>query len=180
MENLYMRLADKKPSSLLVKIAFIFSKCRFGKVIAPLRKVYSRRPALLGVVMKIEAVNKKLSLRNELKLLLRTYVSTLNECSFCSDINLFESQKANITKEKLINLLNFRQNTTYSNKEKAMLAYCEEITLTKTCTDECFKDLQKHFRDEEIVEITWLNAVENYFNYQAKPLGLTSDALYNR
>jgi alkylhydroperoxidase family enzyme len=173
-----MRLSDYKPSSLLVKIAFFFSKQRFGKVIAPLRRIYSRRPALLGVVMKIEAVNKKLSLPQELKLLLRTYVSSLNECSFCSDLNLYESQKGRIAREKLKDLLNFRTNNSFSEKEKAMLAYCEEVTLSKTCTDECFIELKKHFTEEEIIEITWLNAVENYFNYQAKPLGLSSDGLY--
>ena len=173
-----MRLSDKKPTSLFVKIASYISKQRFGKIIAPLRRIYSRRPVLLSVVMKIEGVNKKLSLPYELKLLLRTYVSSLNECSFCSDLNLHESQKGKIAKEKLKDLLNFRTNNNYSGKEKAMLAYCEEVTLSKTCTDECFSELKKHFTEEEIIEITWLNAVENYYNYQAKPLGLVSDGLY--
>ena len=175
-----MRLSDKTPSSLLVKLASLISKRRFGKVIAPLRRIYSRRPVLLGVVMKIEAANKKLSLPQELKLLLRTYVSSLNECSFCSDLNLYESRKGNIEKEKLRDLLNFRTNNTYPEKEKAMLAYCEEVTLSKTCTDECFNELRKHFTEEEIIEITWLNAIENYYNYQAKPLGLISDGLYQQ
>ena len=173
-----MRLNDKKPSSLLVKLASFISKRRFGKVIAPLRRIYSRRPVLLSVVMKIESAAKKLSLSKELKLLLRTFVSSLNECSFCSDLNLHESQRGNVAKEKLKNLLNFRTNNNYSEKEKAMLAYCEEVTLSKTCTDECFSELKKHFAEEEIIEITWLNAVENYYNYQAKPLGLVSDMLY--
>ena len=173
-----MRLTDKKPTSLFVKLAFYFSRRRFGKVIAPLRRIYSRRPALLGVVMKMESVNKSLSLQKDLKLLLRAYVSVLNDCSFCSDLNLHEIQKESNEKEKLKNLLNFRNSNSFTDKEKAMLAYCEEVTLSKTATDECFAELKRHFTDEEIIEITWLNAVENYFNYQAKPLGLTSDSLY--
>lgn len=31
--------------------------------------------------------------------------------------------------------------------------------------------------EPEVVEITWINATENYFNLMAKPLGLASDAL---
>ncbi|MCZ6806057.1 MAG: hypothetical protein O7F08_03830, partial [Deltaproteobacteria bacterium] len=35
--------------------------------------------------------------------------------------------------------------------------------------------LKQHFSEREIVELTWLNAVGNYLNLQAKPLGLGSE-----
>jgi alkylhydroperoxidase family enzyme len=83
-----------------------------------------------------------------------------------------------VEKEKLRTLLNFRNEKGFTDAEKAMLAYCEEVTLTKTCTESCFNALKQHFNEKEIVEITWLNAVENYFNLQAKPLKISSDNLY--
>jgi alkylhydroperoxidase family enzyme len=58
-----------------------------------------------------------------------------------------------------------------------LLAYLEEVNFTKSATDETFAGLKKHYSEKEIVEITWLNATENYYNLLAKPLGLTSDEL---
>jgi hypothetical protein len=43
--------------------------------------------------------------------------------------------------------------------------------------DETFSALREHFSDEQIVAITWLNAVENYFNLLNAPLGIESDGL---
>jgi len=37
--------------------------------------------------------------------------------------------------------------------------------------------LKRTFGKKEIVEITWINATENYYNLLAKPLGLSSDNL---
>ncbi len=174
-----MRIQEKSSRPFMIKVASIFSKRLFGKVIAPLRTIYSVQPALLGMVTKISRTEKKLTLAPELRRLITTFVSTLNNCSFCADLNLFMANKMNIEKQKLKVLLNFRNEKSFNEKEKAMLAYCEEVTLTKTSTDACFTQLKKYFSEKEIVEITWLNAVENYFNLMAKPLKISSDALSN-
>ncbi|HYG14202.1 MAG TPA: hypothetical protein VEC12_00510 [Bacteroidia bacterium] len=73
--------------------------------------------------------------------------------------------------------MSFRTSNRFTEKEKALLAYLEEINLTKSATDETFSALKKHYTEKEIVEITWVNATENYFNLMAKPLGLQSDRL---
>lgn len=161
----------------MVRLATIFSKRKFGKVIAPLRSLYAIKPALLTVAMKMDGAEKKLSLDAKLKSLIPAFTSSLNQCSFCSDIDLLMAEKAHLEKEKLRVLLNFRNEKVYSDSEKAALAYCEEVTLTKNCTEATFVNLRKHFSEKEIVEITWLNARTNYFNLQAIPLGLSSDGL---
>ena len=172
-----MRVTEQDAPGLMVRLARLFSKRKFGKVIAPLRTIYSIQPELLSVAIKIDATQKKLSLDERVARLIPAFTSSLNQCSFCSDIDLLQAEKAHIAKEKLQSLLNFRAEQTFSESEKAALLYCEEVTLTKQCTDETFIGLQKHFTELEIVEITWLNAVANYFNLQAVPLGLTSDHL---
>ena len=62
-------------------------------------------------------------------------------------------------------------------KERAALAYTEEVTRTRDASDATFEALRAHFDDTEIFELTWLNAVGNYFNLMAVPLGLESDGL---
>jgi alkylhydroperoxidase family enzyme len=51
------------------------------------------------------------------------------------------------------------------------------VTRTRDASDETFEALRRHFDEREIFELTWLNAVGNYFNLMAVPLRLESDGL---
>ncbi len=44
-------------------------------------------------------------------------------------------------------------------------------------SDETFENLSRHFDEREIVEITWINAFENYYNLISIPLEIESDGL---
>jgi alkylhydroperoxidase family enzyme len=173
-----MRLTPiERPGNLLLKIIFFLSKKQFGKVIAPLKYIYARSTPVLKASFKIVTTENKLSIGKGIRRMIRYYTSHLNDCPFCSNLNDFTIAKENIQLQEWKEFTNFRNSTRFSGKEKALLAYLEEINLTKTVTDESFENLQQHFSEKEIVEITWVNATENYFNLMAKPLGLTSDQL---
>lgn len=73
--------------------------------------------------------------------------------------------------------MNFRHSDHFSEEEKALLTYVDEITTTKNADEDTFVLLKKYFSDKEIIEITWICATENYFNLMTKPLGLRSDQL---
>lgn len=165
------------PRSILLKIAYAISKWTFGKVLSPLQVIYARSTPIFMAANKIISTRKKLSLEPETQLLIGNFVSHLNNCPFCSNVNEYMALKGKVEWQKIIELMNFRTSDRFTSREKALLSYLEEVTLTKTATEECFNELKKHFTDKEIVEITWLNAVENFFNLQAKPLGLSSDEL---
>jgi alkylhydroperoxidase family enzyme len=179
--NTTMRLTPvENPESLLLKIAYFISKRQFGKVIAPLRYIYSRSVPAMMTSMKIYKSERKVSLSKETRLFIRYYTSHLNDCSFCSNTSEFMVQKENIELQQWKEFVNFRNSDKFSDKEKSLLAYLEEVNFTKSATDETFTGLKKHYSEKEIVEITWLNATENYYNLLAKPLGLTSDELKYR
>ena len=78
---------------------------------------------------------------------------------------------------QLKEVLHFEESDRFSDREKALLSYVKEVTLTKNSSDTVFDRLRQYFSDKEIVEITWVNASENYFNLLAKPMGLDSDNL---
>lgn len=173
-----MRLTPAdKPKPWWLKLAFYISKKQFGKVIAPLRFIYARSKPVMMASFKIITTDRKLHLAKETKLLIRYFTSNFNECKFCSNLTSYVAQKENVEFQKLSDIMNHRSSAALSSKEKSLLAYIEEVNLTKTVSDETFEDLKKHFTEQEIVEITWINASENYFNLMAKPLGLTSDEL---
>jgi alkylhydroperoxidase family enzyme len=77
--------------------------------------------------------------------------------------------------EKFNALSEYRTSVLFSDRERAALAYVEEATRHKRVSDATFEVLRKHFSEREIVEITWLNAVENYYNLINIPLEIESD-----
>ena len=173
-----MRLTSiENPTSLFLKIVYYISEKQFGKVLAPLKYIYSRSIPALMTSMKIYKSEKKLSLPKETKLFIRYYTSHLNDCPFCSNSAEFMIQKENVELQQWKEFLNFRNSAKFSDKEKSLLAYLEEVNFTKSATDDTFADLKRYYSEKEIIEITWVNATENYYNLLAKPLGLSSDEL---
>lgn len=173
-----MRLTPiEKPGNILLKIAFYFSKKQFGKVLMVFKTIYARSTPVLKVTIKILQTENKLSIPKQLRHFIRYYTSHLNECPFCSDINSYTISKENEEIQEWKAFMNFRKSDKFSEKEKALLAYLEEVNLTKNASDEVFTELKNNFTEKEIIEITWLNATENYFNLMAKPLHIASDGL---
>jgi alkylhydroperoxidase family enzyme len=78
---------------------------------------------------------------------------------------------------KLEALPNYRTDPRFSDRERAALAYVEEATRHKKVANETFSTLRKHFNETEIAEITWVAAIENYFNLINLPLEIESDGL---
>ncbi len=101
----------------------------------------------------------------------------LNKCLFCEDIAKAVAVEYGLTLDKYHALGAFRSSPLYSAAERAALAYVEEATQQKHVSDETFAALKEHFSDTHIVEITWLNALENYYNLINLPLEIEADGL---
>ncbi|GAA4314622.1 hypothetical protein [Compostibacter hankyongensis] len=173
-----MRLTSvEKPGTLFLKIAYYLSRRRFGKPLAALRIIYARFPPALKVALRILRTEKQLVLPRRLQLFIRYYTSHLNDCPFCSNAIDYAVARENEAFQEWKEFLDFRNSSRFSEKEKALLTYLEEVNFSKTATEETFSALKRHFSEREIVELTWINATENYFNLMAKPLGLSSDQL---
>ena len=79
--------------------------------------------------------------------------------------------------DKFDALPEYRTSPLFSERERAALDYVDEATRNKRVSDATFDALRPHFNDREIVELTWLNALENYYNLINLPLGIGSDGL---
>ena len=112
-----------------------------------------------------------------ISILVRTWPAMINECTFCVDIAKAASLYKHLTLDKLEALPSYRTSPLFDARERAALAYVEEATRRKHVDDATFAELQKHFNEREIVEITWLNALENYYNLLNLPLGIEADGL---
>lgn len=174
-----MRLAPiDHPKQLTAKLAYWMTERRLGKVMTPMKVIYARLPALFRHAwQQIQIVEKKITLDPTISILVRTWPAMINECTFCVDIAKAGALYKHMTLEKFDALPAYRTSPLFSERERAALAYVEEATRHKHVSDATFAELRRHFNETEIVEITWLNALENYYNLLNLPLQIESDGL---
>jgi AhpD family alkylhydroperoxidase len=174
-----MRLTpiDRGPT-LLSKLVFAVMRRMFGTVPTPYRVVFTRLPqALFAHLQVVNALDRKLRLDPELRLLVSTHVASLNGCTFCVDIGRALAVKRRMPLDKAMALADYATDPRFDARERAALAYVEEATRHKHVSDATFETLRRHFTERDIVELTWLAAVESYFNMINIPLGIESDGL---
>jgi len=168
----------EQPRGLMMTLVFWMIRRKFGKVITPMKVVTARVPKSMGVTYEISKMMENgFSLDKELQFLLHTHISQVNECSFCIDIARAMTLRECGSLEKIEKLPRYRDDSAFTPAERAALAYVEEVSRTKTASDTTFEELRRHFSEEHIVEITLLNALENYYNLINRPLGIGSDGL---
>ncbi|HKW04629.1 MAG TPA: carboxymuconolactone decarboxylase family protein [Nitrososphaerales archaeon] len=164
----------EKPKGFMMRIAYWGIKRQMGKVMTPLKIVTARMPGSLKFTNEmVKFETKKIRLEPELHYLIVALVSQINGCSFCADLVKSMAVRENVALEKFNELGEQCTNSNFSPRERAALKYVEEATRSKRVSDETFSELQKHFKDWEIAEITWLNALEN--NLINIPLEIGSD-----
>lgn len=167
----------ENPQSLKLKLAYWYTKQQIGKIITPLKVHYARFPEGLGLSRKIIQTEQKCTLEPKLKHLIKVYIATLNGCAFCVDIVKANAQKEDVDPKVFEDLLRFEESDRFSEVEKAMLSYIDESTRNKHVADATFERLQKHFSERDIVQITLLNAIENFYNLMNTPMNIGSDEL---
>ena len=174
-----MRLEPiEKPKGLLMRIAYWIARRRFGKVLTPMKVIYPRLPGALRPAYEIQKFeNSGIRLEPGLHFMVATLVSEINGCNCCVDIARSLAIREHLGMEKFNALLDYRTSSLFSDRERAALAYVEEATRHKHVSAATFEALRKHFTEREIVEITWLNAVHNYYNLINLPLEIESDGL---
>jgi alkylhydroperoxidase family enzyme len=172
-----MRLEPiERPAGIMMRIAYWMTRRQLGKVMTPMKVVYSRMPGVMRLSYEIQKFETKgIKLETGLKFMVVTLAAQINGCGFCVDIARAMAIRERLGMEKFNALAEYRSSPLFSDRERAALAYVEEATRHKRVSDATFEALRKQFNEREIVEITWLNAVENYYNLINLPLEIESD-----
>lgn len=167
----------ENPKSLKMKLAYWFSKLLFVKVLTPLKVHTARFPESLGLSKKLADTEKKCTIDPKLKHLIKVYVATINGCGFCVDIGKVSAQKEKLDPSIFDDLLRFEESEHFSEPEKAALTYADEVSRNRHVSDSTFERMQRHFSEREIVQITLINAIENFYNLMNAPMNIGSDEL---
>lgn len=167
----------ENPKSFKLKLAYWFIKKRLGKVLTPVKVHYPRFPGGLSFAGALAKLHKRFTIDTKLQHLIQVYTATMNGCAFCIDIGKAIAQQKNLKPGIFDDLLRFEESGRFTEAEKAALAYVDEVNIDKHVADATFERLQRYFSEEEIIQITMLNAVENLYNLMNAPLNIGSDEL---
>jgi AhpD family alkylhydroperoxidase len=168
----------ENPRGVFMRLSYWLLRRQLGKTITPWKVIFARLPgtipAQLGIYWGLE---RGVRLDHDLQLLLQAFVAAANGCTFCVDIGRAQAAQQRALLEKIDAVASFPTDPRFTDRERAALAYVEEATRTRRVSDGTFAALRQHFDEREIVAITWLNAVENYFNLLNVPLDIGADGL---
>jgi AhpD family alkylhydroperoxidase len=84
--------------------------------------------------------------------LIKLRASQINGCAFCLQMHTAEALKHDETPERMVALDGWHESPLYTDKERAVLAWTDELTLIADsgASKESFDALKAHFSDEEI------------------------------
>ena len=110
--------------------------------------------------------------------LLKLRASQINGCAFCIAMHTDEALRDGEPTERLTLLDAWEESSLYSEKERAALAWIEEVTLIADsgASRPSFEALKAHFSDEEIGWLTLAAVMINSWNRMA----ISSRAQYDR
>lgn len=110
--------------------------------------------------------------------LLKLRASQINGCAYCIAMHTDEALRDGEPTERLTLLDAWEESTLYSEKERAALAWIEEVTLIADsgASKESFDALKPHFSEDEIAWLTLAAVQINAWNR----IAISSRAQYDR
>ena len=109
----------------------------------------------------------------DLKLRYLAYVraSQLNRCRYCVTHNSAAGRRAGMPKEQLDALADYRTSPLFSDLERLVIGYAEEMTTKVQVDAACVAALREHLTPEALVQLTLTIAAANFTNRFNEALG---------
>ena len=125
---------------------------------------YAQEP--LQQLLAIEKYIAESGLEPKLIRLIKMGASQINGCAYCLDMHSIDARAAGESEQRLYTLEAWRETPFFSERERAALAWTEAVTLISQthAPDDVYGDMQKHFSEKEIVDLTLVAAMINLWN----------------
>ena len=89
---------------------------------------------------------------HQIKELCRVYISRSVNCEYCGNQRSVQAAAQGLTEAKYDELLNFEKSGSYTEREKAALAYAEAIAWKLPTDDVFWERMYRHFTEPELVD----------------------------
>lgn len=128
-------------------------------------------PKGLAALSHLQAHVQNCGLEHSLLELVKMRSSQINGCAYCLDMHSKDARAAGETEQRLYTLPAWREAPFYSDRERAALAWTEAVTeISRHGTDDdLFSEMQTHFSEKEIVDLTLAVIAINGWNRLAIP-----------
>ena len=144
---------------------------------------YARHPAYFRAAKAMWAALQEEAKRvpDTLKALLNRRVAWWNGCEYCQDAHAAKGSRLGVSKEKIEALNDYAESPLYSDAEKVALEYTDAMTETRReVDDKLFANLQRHYDDDCIAEMTMIIAWQNAGTRFNRTLRVPSQGFWKR
>lgn len=116
--------------------------------------------------LNMEMYIHRSGLEDSLLELVKTRVSQINHCAWCLDMHTKDARARGETEQRLYLLPAWREAQCYTPRERAALAWAEEVTLVSQSefSDELYAEMREQFSEKELVDLTFAIIAINGWN----------------
>jgi alkylhydroperoxidase family enzyme len=169
------RVRIDHPRTLMVRILEAYSRRKYGGVLEPGLVAYNNRRVLRTYLRAELGAAKWNTVDWQLKQLAVMAAAAELGCSWCMDFGYWESWSGGMPAEKLRAVTDRTQTDVFSPLERSVMEYAVAMTRTPVeVTDEQVAALRDRLTDAQLVELTFLIALENQRSRVNLAMGLTS------
>ena len=128
--------------------------------------ITSVSPGALKAMLGLGNYLRECGLDARLLDLIHLRVSQINGCAYCIDMHWKDLRAAGETEQRLYGLDAWRESPYYTERERAALAWAEAVTHVTDghVPDEVFEEAHRHFKDEELANLTLAVVAINGWN----------------
>ncbi len=135
---------------------------KYGKILNIFGTMAHQPDVLQGVV------NINDGLQNDLPANLRELAyyksSHINNCEYCSHYHKQAALKSGVSEEQLAAIGDYASSDLFSDVEKSVLAYAEQLTKDANVEASVVEEVKKHLSDKELVTLASAVALANFTN----------------
>ncbi|NUM30986.1 MAG: carboxymuconolactone decarboxylase family protein [Bacteroidetes bacterium] len=123
-------------------------------------------PKAYEVLYAMENYISTTDIKYSLRQLIKIRVSQINKCAYCIELHTSDARKAGETENRLYALSAWEESPLFSDEERVVLAFAEEITniAEHGVNDITFENLKKHFSENQIAQIIIIVNQINFWN----------------
>jgi AhpD family alkylhydroperoxidase len=123
-------------------------------------------PQAYRAMAGLESYVRNSGLEPALVLLVKLRASQMNGCSFCIDMHTKDARADGESEQRLYALVAWRETPFFTDRERAALAWTEELTLISEnhAPDSIYEDVRQRFTEEELVNLTMAIVTINGWN----------------
>jgi len=120
----------------------------------------------LRAMLGLEKYLAESAIEKPLRYLVKVRASQINGCGYCIDMHWKDARAGGETEQRLYGLNAWRESPYYTERERAALAWTDELTLISEhhVSDELYAEVRRHFSEQELVDLTLAVATINAWN----------------